>query len=734
MCRVEEDIVSSTCGRGQWDEWSRKAGHAFRVVALVVLLAGQAGAFALNFLVKSAPDSNAACMADPTFVTKDYELCGGGKRAPPLLGGMLMYATSTIMFVLLCIFIWIRKNPGHPHRLGVLAENSLLLGWARQLVTAYSLTAWWCQIAMPEMVILWSFLKMLFCALFTWNLHGAIQARIELTEASFGESLGSIWVWRIRVVTFLAAWVRISINPVMMLSGSMGCPWATSTELGYEVFRTATHWLLAVVTFTAFSKVLSAATPPDGFIGAYLRAEAKWARKVLQSLLAATVLPGIAAGLAYGTCAVVLILAEYLPGLRSSSVLSLAVPLADGFSGVVEAFCLLVMVGAWKPEKPPELYDPKSPSQKQRDKIIRRPTTDMECCQPVWRSTVHRLAQRSVSANCLLELLQNLQEGTVMPAFQLHVSTTHDVVRQAIIPLTRVGSGGTSYAESPGCAQDHGKWPDCMVTHTWGALFLHLVAAVMAEALGAGEYGTIAHELAEGRLAEYKEKLEAAGTLHRTYWICALCVNQHASICGGFGQAPPEGTREYEGWDRSRRDTATKQLLPSCSCEEPKLLNKTNPQECELNKFDDMMALLSEKFPGWSHLLVVDPNFKLFSRAWCIAEIVEGHYSKLNQRVCLETTRPLDLHAEDLSIYTKLVTLTVEDCEATHKEDKLAILSKIVDIAAFDAALQQLIAGAGGLLTQKLSGFGVCEAAVQVNRRLSRSSSSLMKTKTLLDV
>ena len=99
---------------------------------------------------------------------------------------------------------------------------------------------------------------------------------------------------------------------------------------------------------------------------------------------------------------------------------------------------------------------------------------------------MQELSLRSINLSELLDFYESLGcEGSRMPHFDPCQSTTHDVVRQAIIPASRQGSGGMSYAE---LLQQTGhvanRMPDCMVTHSWSNLFLDLVAAVVADALG----------------------------------------------------------------------------------------------------------------------------------------------------------------------------------------------------------------------------------------------------------
>ena len=72
--------------------------------------------------------------------------------------------------------------------------------------------------------------------------------------------------------------------------------------------------------------------------------------------------------------------------------------------------------------------------------------------------------------------------------------------------------------------------------------------------------------------------------------MCAFAVNQNAGICGGN----PNG----------EIDPVTRIPHPTCSCKRPKFFNKDPPLnehgesiECEMNKFDDMMALLAREDP-----------------------------------------------------------------------------------------------------------------------------------------
>mmetsp|Transcript_152878 Transcript_152878/g.490413 ORF Transcript_152878/g.490413 Transcript_152878/m.490413 type:complete len:151 (-) Transcript_152878:459-911(-) len=136
-----------------------------------------------------------------------------------------------------------------------------------------------------------------------------------------------------------------------------------------------------------------------------------------------------------------------------------------------------------------------------------------------------------------------------------------------------------------------------------------------------------------------------------------------------------------------------------------------------MNKFDDMMSLLQKESPEFTQLVAVDKKFVLFSRAWCVAELVEASLSCIPQNVQIFSHRQFDIKSADLDLYKKLARLTVAECEASRPEDKEAILARIPDLPEFDAHLQDIIFGRHGLLEKQFDGFGLIDAAVRTARR-----------------
>merc|ERR1719190_179055 len=102
-----------------------------------------------------------------------------------------------------------------------------------------------------------------------------------------------------------------------------------------------------------------------------------------------------------------------------------------------------------------------------------------------------------------------------MPHYRPDQSKTADVVRHAIIPLSRTSEGGLAYSEivrrrdigGPRCL------PQRMVTHAWDNLFLHLVAAIVADAGGGRDYEQVAQQLEEGEFYLIEETLREGGKL-----------------------------------------------------------------------------------------------------------------------------------------------------------------------------------------------------------------------------
>ena len=305
--------------------------------------------------------------------------------------------------------------------------------------------------------------------------------------------------------------------------------------------------------------------------------------------------------------------------------------------------------------------------------------------RPLYQAKVEELACRGFRSGVLLDFWEELLMGA-MAGFDAQRSLTNDVVRMAIIPRSRHGAGGKALAS----VWEEGVWPQSMVTHNWANTFAHLVGAILADALNENTYEDIAGQLAsQASLSKVRQRLLKKGRLDATYWVCAFSVNQHASICAGFGPDPPKDTAAWHAWDKKRYDSVSMKEFPLCDCSQPKILSHMNPA-CELNKFDDMMFFLSNKISSFGHVIIVDKEFQVFFRAWCVAEIVEGHVLDIPPKIKVFSENAVHCNYDLLSV------LDVRDCSASSETDKDFILQKIGDVEAFNLKLQQLVFSAEG--------------------------------------
>ncbi|CAJ1435119.1 unnamed protein product [Effrenium voratum] len=309
---------------------------------------------------------------------------------------------------------------------------------------------------------------------------------------------------------------------------------------------------------------------------------------------------------------------------------------------------------------------------------------------PDWDAKVADLASRAVTLGALLDFYSSLPER--MPHFDPEKHTTEQVVRQAIIPMSR----GTIHGDCPAAIVLMGEalMPDLMVTHSWSNRFACLVAAVVADALEVPGYTKVLRDgrLKPGELEVLKSELFWKGKLEKRYWICAFSVNQHMGICGFV---PP-----------SMQDPVTGLAPKPCYCEEPKCWSDTEPLRdgqsvnCEMNKFDDMMSYLAYSNPSFAQLIAVDMNFNLFTRAWCVAEIHCAQQKRMTQRMSIFSEANLKQHEQWLHM------LRVEEMRASNPADTQRILSKIEDKELFDRELQCLIFDEDGLVQACFAGFG----------------------------
>eukprot|EP00913_Durusdinium_trenchii_P028675 g26891.t1 len=293
----------------------------------------------------------------------------------------------------------------------------------------------------------------------------------------------------------------------------------------------------------------------DGELPSAVRVQVQWALQVLRSELLAGLILAIITGAHWtltgivGLCGV----AKY------SKVYFILLHSMKRMTGVADAWGLLMLSGLMQTNGGRAAKPPAPTRQVANDSH-----------EAAWSAKVAELAGRGVRLGDLLDFYQQLLEGA-MPSFDPRYSTTNDVAREAVIPMSRDG-----FALASIWNQQQPRLAERMVTHNWGNRFSHLVAAIISDATGCD--------------AELQAVKEAVGA-----------------------------------WDAKRRNSVSGDIFPLCPCGRKKYFNN-EAALTELNKFDDLMRFLAREVPNFVHVTVGDENFEVFKRAWCVAEIVEGSF------------------------------------------------------------------------------------------------------------
>jgi len=442
------------------------------------------------------------------------------------------------------------------------------------------------------------------------------------------------------------------------------------------------------------------------------RAEALWAARTIRHQRAAILVTAIAT-LTYYLSSAVRTLDSALSGETVDLIIGY---LMGGMFDILMALTVGVVSGLISPSGG---HLPKPPCQALRPARSKGLGPGLDpAAQGRWDSKVAELAGRGFPLSAMLDFYESLLRGE-MPSFTPG-STTTDVVRQAVIPASRLPRGGAALAAI--WSGGRPVLPQRMVTHAWSNRFVHLVAALVADGLGLDHYSGVAEELRDAAgVRRLRARLRLVGALGGTYWVCAFSVNQHACICGGFGAQPPAGdAREWVKWRRRASDSQSGEPYPVCACGQPKYAG--SEAESEMNKFDDMMNYLQGNVAGFALVVAVDMAFDLFSRAWCVAELVEADTSGIPQGIKIHSEETLDRN------YDRLSMLDVTNCRATIQADKDLILSKIPDLDAFNNRLQWLVFGTEGIFQKWSDAQARAETAGRIaSRALGRATTNYIR-------
>merc|ERR1712232_52867 len=97
------------------------------------------------------------------------------------------------------------------------------------------------------------------------------------------------------------------------------------------------------------------------------------------------------------------------------------------------------------------------------------------------------------------------------------------------------------------------------------------------------------------------------------------------------------------------------------------------------------MRFLSSTDARFAQVVAIDASFKIFGRAWCVAELAAASIMGMRQQLKFRSADSLTRNEG------RLRELRIEDMQASRPEDKEAILSRIPDPAAFNTELQALL-------------------------------------------
>uniref|UniRef100_A0A7S4T1S7 Uncharacterized protein n=1 Tax=Alexandrium monilatum TaxID=311494 RepID=A0A7S4T1S7_9DINO len=328
------------------------------------------------------------------------------------------------------------------------------------------------------------------CAAFLF--YGLVEDRLRLVEVGFNARLGSNMIRGLRYALLVIMLMGVTNGNFDLFHLVGNAPYWAS---GYLI--TAMIPLLAsAVTFRAITVVRRPTLQETPGLSAYTQAEKAWACNSVASMRLALSLPML-------TNAVCLLAQAITYGFSGNSCLLLLMDASSVLiTALMEAIALFFVIGVFTEQRP--AFEAEEGSVK--EVIAARQCAGSEA----WSAKVSALAGRSVSALSLLDFFERLgPNGETMPHFDPRRSTTGDVVRHAVVPLSRRGDAGLPYAElvrSGGAAL-----PASMVTHTWGCCFAVLVAAVVADAMGLAEYGDVLAQLEEGHISQVRDRLEACG-------------------------------------------------------------------------------------------------------------------------------------------------------------------------------------------------------------------------------
>lgn len=198
------------------------------------------------------------------------------------------------------------------------------------------------------------------------------------------------------------------------------------------------------------------------------------------------------------------------------------------------------------------------------------------------------------------------------------------------------------------------------------------------------------------------EKMPGNRLVNKTYWICALSVDQHTvcchrmHVCGkghllkrarSDGDTCTDGTHpdcsgrvntgellfRCEACSIALCTSCVQQARKVCSCNVTK--HTAGDDACEVDKFDEMMVRLEQVRPSFYQTVALDKRCGALGRTWVVAEIAQAQRDRLVQKI--EAFFPVRLAKDD--IQSKIAKMDVRSSEASNPADTEMILAKIDD-------------------------------------------------------
>lgn len=326
--------------------------------------------------------------------------------------------------------------------------------------------------------------------------------------------------------------------------------------------------------------------------------------------------------------------------------------------------------------------------------------------------TVDELASRGFTLGALLEFLCLLLERTVMPSFDPDSSSTEQVAFGAAVPSSEYGP----YARVMTCGQP--CYPKCLITHTWGNVFCHTVAAAVADTMEKRYFFHLIPRLRTVKrvrsLMDEIASMSGSRLIEKTYWFCALSINQHRvgchnqhncqnghllkfsgmvgsarQLCTGASCHRPMGTGEIHFKCQACEITLCKECkanaVPVCGCDVDKL--PAGSDLCEVDKFDQMMVRLQGVHQDFYQVVALDKTGSALTRTWVVAEIAQAQRDRLVQRI--QPFFPLGLSSRNIA--TRILNIDVRESQASNPADTEMILAKIVDKDKYNEEVRQVL-------------------------------------------